>query len=723
MDEASGTVLLRTAGSAYVLRVDRAAGTVRHVHWGPPLPLADAVLLPVWAEHDNSFAGRWDGVEEYPHEGGARFGAPALEVRFADGSSPVEATVQDMALLADDHLVIRLHDRVRPLSWHLHYRVPAGGDMIERWAEFTHTGTGDDGDILLLRHDCAHWPMPRRTGWRLGAVHGGWSAEGRLERSRLAVGETVLGSRRGHTSHHANPWVSLDPGDTGEEHGDVWTVALAASGSWRITAQRTAAEQVSVAVGEGHEGTELRLAPGRSHRTAISLGLHTAHGFGAAGRAFHRHLREHVLPHPRELRPVLYNSWEATSFQVSEDNQIALARHAAELGAELFVLDDGWFGGREDDRSGLGDWTPHPGRFPRGLRPLADEVRRLGMAFGLWVEPEMVNADSDLYRRHPDWILHTPDRTATELRNQLVLDFSRPEVTTWALETLRRLVDEASVDFLKWDFNRSFTEAGAREPGPDARRVHVEHARGLYHVLDQLRSSFPQLRIEACAGGGGRVDPGILRRTDQVWTSDNTDAVDRLTIQHGFSQVYPACVMSAWVTDSPNPLTGRAVPLRFRFHSAMAGVLGVGGDLTRWTAAERAEAAELIRTYKDIRPVVQHGRQFRLLAPEEGPLTAVQYVAEDGDRVVVLVWRPSTGFGPEPPPLRLRGLPPEARYRDEDTGLERSGATLTGFGMPLPALPPGDCASALIRLRRVEPGAGAPVGEPSASAVLPGGPG
>ncbi|MER6349590.1 alpha-galactosidase [Streptomyces sp. NPDC001595] len=699
IDDDSGTVLLRTAHSAYVFRVDRAAGVIRHVHWGPPLPLSDAVALPLWTEHDNSFAGRWDGTEEYPVDGGARFGVPAVEVRFADGSSPLEATVRDVVLLEPDHVVVRLQDRTRPLSWHLHYRVPPDGDVLERWAEFVHTGTADDGDVLLIRYASAHWPLPQRPDWRLSSVHGGWSAEGRLSRSGLPVGETALGSRRGHTGHHANPWAALDPGDASEEHGEVWVVALAASGSWRITAQRTAAGRTAVLANEGHEGAELRLPPGGRHRTAVSLGLYTTGGFGAGSRAFHRHLRTHVLPHPDELRPVLYNSWEATSFEVTEDNQIALARRAARLGAELFVLDDGWFRGRDHDRSGLGDWTPHPKRFPRGLRPLADEVHRLGMAFGLWVEPEMVNADSDLHRAHPDWVLHLPDRTATELRHQMVLDFSRPDVTAWALGWLRQVVAENSVDFLKWDFNRSFTEAGHHGGGPDARRVHIEHARGLYRVLDQLRKDFPRLRIEACAGGGGRVDPGILARTDQVWTSDNTDAVDRLRIQHGFSRLYPAGVMSAWVTDSPNPVTGRAVPLRFRFHSAMAGVLGIGGDLTRWTDAELTEAAELIGLYKDIRPVVQRGEQFCLLAPGEAALTAVQYV--DGDRTAVLIWRAGTAFGPAEPPLRLRGLDEAARYRDEDTGCEWSGATLMGFGLPLPDLPPGDCASTLVRLRRV----------------------
>ncbi|MET7599096.1 alpha-galactosidase [Streptomyces sp. NPDC004082] len=701
IDDPTGTVLLGTAASCYVLRVDTAAGTVRHIHWGRPVPLADAAALPAWADHDNSFAGRLDGVEEYPVEGGARFGTPALEVRFPDGSSPVEPQVAGIEIAEENHVVISLTDRARPLAWSLHYRVPPGGDVVERWTEIVHTAEAGAQPLLLLRHASAHWPLPQRPNWRLSSVHGGWSSENRLERTPLAYGETTLTSRRGHTGHDANPWLMLDAGQADEEYGEVWATALATSGSWRMTVQRTAAERVGVVTSPGHEGVEIALAPGQRHTSAVSVGVYDPDGFGGASRALHTYVRRHVLPHPDEVRPVLYNSWESTSFAVSEANQWDLARRAAALGVELFVVDDGWFGERVDDRAGLGDWVPNRLRFPHGLRPLADEVHRLGMAFGVWVEPEMVNADSHLYRQHPDWVLHLPDRRATELRRQLVLDFSRQDVRDWAYTWLRDLVHDNDVDFLKWDFNRSFTEAGTHTGGRDARKVYIEHAEGLNRVLDRLRNDVPHLRIEACAGGGGRVDLSILERTDQVWTSDNTDAVDRLAIHHGFSQVYPAAVMSAWVTDSPNPLTGRIVPLRFRFHSAMAGVMGIGGDLTRWTPEDLDEARQMVELYKDIREVVQHGRQYRLLPPGQGPLAAVQYSDANTDRILVFVWRVSTSFGPSHPPLRLQGLNPESTFEDEDSARQWSGATLTGFGLPIPDMPRGDLSSTVVRLRQV----------------------
>jgi alpha-galactosidase len=317
------------------------------------------------------------------------------------------------------------------------------------------------------------------------------------------------------------------------------------------------------------------------------------------------------------------------------------------------------------------------------------------MGFGIWVEPEMVNPDSDLYREHPDWVLHMPFRRRTELRNQLVLNFARRDVAAWAHGWLSALVAEHGIDFLKWDMNRAFTEAGwpaAEEPD----RLWIDHVRAVYSIMDRLRADHPWLRIESCSGGGGRADLGILARTDQVWTSDNTDPVDRIAIQHGFTQLYPPRVMSAWVTDNPAHFTGRSSPLRFRFHVAMAGVLGIGGNLLRWTLDERTDAAAFIAEYKEIRSTVQFGHLYRL-STEDGFVAGAQYVLDD--EVVVLAWRPYTRFGLTSSRLRLTALDPSATYRDPHSGAEHLGATLLTLGVPLD-LPTGDYASTCVRLIR-----------------------
>lgn len=568
------TWLLSGPGSSYALRLTD-ADELLHLHWGPPIALADAEALAA-----RPLPGPWpfesalDGREEYPVEGGPRFVRPALSVRTDRRRGTewrfVSHDVEDGTLrlrFDDDGVAVTLHYRMR-------------GDVVERWVT---VANGGPAPVELLRADAATWTLPHREGWRLSQLHGRWAAESRLTTAPLTYGEKVIGSRRGHTGHQHLPWVALDT-DATEERGEVYGCALGWSGSWRIAVAQLPDARVQITGGAGHDDSGLLLlAPGESYTTPVFAGLWSDGGFGGASRAWHAYQRAHVIPDAERDRPVLFNSWEATYFDISEEQQAALARRAAEIGVELFVVDDGWFGARTSDRAGLGDWTPSPDRFPRGLKPLADQVHALGMRFGIWVEPEMVNPDSELYRAHPEWVQHHPGRKRTELRNQLVLNLAREDVQDHLWERLHALLSSAPIDYVKWDFNRCFTDAGwPGEPYPQ--RLWVDHVRALYALLDRLRAAHPEVAFESCSGGGGRIDLGVLGRTDQVWTSDNTDPLDRLAIQHGFTQLHPARVMAAWVTDSPNTqLNGRASSLRFRFVSAMAGVLGVGGDLTRWS--------------------------------------------------------------------------------------------------------------------------------------------
>ncbi|MFE6956043.1 alpha-galactosidase [Streptomyces sp. NPDC057696] len=696
----TGVWLLATPDTSYALRIDE-SGAPCHVAWGPRLTLEEAEELAApRPSATSSFEGRPAVGDELPVDGGTRYGPPSLQVRFADGSRVFEweptGHRMDESSPEAGELVLEFRDRRYPLHVALHYRVHADTDVIERRIVVRNAG---DEPVTLLRADSAAWTLPPLRDYRLSHVTGQWSAESQLRRDQLPHGETVLTSRRGITSHHANPWVMLDEGTATEEHGRVWSTTLAWSGSWRITAQRTPDGRAGLTGGIGHDGTSVPLDPGEEFTTPPFLGLFTDGGFGGASHAWHAHTLAHVLPHPDEIAPVLYNSWEATGFDVDEAGQKALAERAAGLGVELYVVDDGWFGARRSDRAGLGDWAPAPDRFPDGLGPLVDAVHALGMRFGLWVEPEMVNPDSDLYRQHPDWVMHFPGRPRSELRNQLVLNFARRDVADWAHDWLTRLVGDHGIDFLKWDMNRAFSEAGwsGRPDGTD--RLGPEYVRNLYGVIDRLRADHPSLRIESCSGGGGRVDLGIMSRTDQAWASDNTDAADRMGIQHGYGQVYPARTMGSWVTDVPNQLTGRTVPLRFRFHVAMAGALGIGGDLTRWSQDELREAAGLVAEYKNVRRLVQHGRLDRLSPPSDDTPSVVQYTAPDATETLLLAWRRTSRYGIPQLPVRLRGLTPKARYRDARTGTVHRGAVLTEYGMHLD-LPPGDWSSAAVHLIR-----------------------
>ncbi|MGW1212708.1 alpha-galactosidase [Streptomyces sp. NPDC002499] len=661
-----------------------------HLHWGPRIELADAEALAALPQPEyRGFESQLDGREEYPVEGGPRFVRPALSVRTEERRG-TEWRFEAYESEEGEDGELRLRFRDDGLAITLHYRMRH--DVVERWVTLDNEGPV----VELLRADSATWTLPDREGWRLSHLHGRWAAESQLTSAPLTYGEKVIGSRRGHTSHQHLPWVALDT-DATEERGEVYGCALGWSGSWRIAVAQLPDARVQINGGVGYdESGLLRLAAGESFTTPVFAGLWSEGGFGGASRAWHAYQRTYVIPDADRDRPVLFNSWEATEFDISEEQQGALARQAAAIGVELFVVDDGWFGKRVNDRAGLGDWTPNPDRFPGGLKPLADEVHALGMQFGIWVEPEMVNADSDLYRAHPDWVQFQPGRKRTEFRNQLVLNLARPDVQEYLWEKLDAILSSAPIDYVKWDFNRCFTDAGW--PG-DAypQRLWIDHVHALYALLDRLRAAHPGVSFESCSGGGGRIDLGIISRTDEVWTSDNTDPLDRLAIQHGFTQIHPARVMAAWVTDSPNTqLNDRVSSLRFRFVSSMAGVLGVGGDLTKWTEEELAEAGDWVALYKEIRHLVQQGDLYRLRAPQGG-LSAVQYVL--GDEAVVLAWLQAQSYGEPVPALRLRGLDPTASYECLETGEVHRGAVLLHHGLRTGLR--GDFDATVLRLRRI----------------------
>ena len=452
------------------------------------------------------------------------------------------------------------------------------------------------------------------------------------------------------------------------------------------------------------DGFAWRLATGESFQTPEVVLAFSAAGLGGMSAQYHALYRERLVRgvwRDRE-RPILINNWEATYFNFTADKLAAIAKTAGGLGIELFVLDDGWFGKRDDDTTSLGDWFVDTKKLPGGIADVGRRIAAEGLRFGLWFEPEMISADSELHRAHPDWCLHVPGRGRTEARQQLVLDFSRPEVVDGIYEQVAKIVREAGVGYVKWDMNRNLTEvASAAAPADRQGEVFHRHILGVYRFADRLTREFPDLLIEGCSGGGGRYDPGMLHYTPQFWCSDNTDAIARLKIQHGTSLIYPPCTMGAHVSAVPNHQLHRTTSMRTRGHVALAGQFGFELDLTALSADDLAEAKELTALAKRTRHLLRSGVHHRLLDPFEGNTAAWMLVSPQRDEAVVTVVLALAEPNWRLQPLKLRGLDPAARYRSVcGPEGEWPGDVLMELGLPIDDVHQ-DFESRLWHLKRV----------------------
>ncbi|QWP76958.1 alpha-galactosidase [Lysobacter sp. K5869] len=671
------------------------AGQLQSLHWGGRLadgdPLGPAKSLPSHSSFDLSAS---ITPQEFPAQGGGVFTEVALKVAYADGNRDTVLRYVSHTL-ERDAVTVRLRDIALPLEVSLRYTIDPGTGVIGRSARIENLGRTP---LRIDQAASAAYTLAPQDDYRLHHLSGRWAGEWSLQQRPVSEGASVLESRRGSTGQQNTPWFAIDRGgSSGEDSGPVWFGALAWSGSWRISIDKDPLGAVRVVGGYNPYDFAYRLAPGERLDTPVFYAGYSDGGMGGASRLLHRFERERILPgggKPR-LRPVLYNSWEATEFAVDEAGQMALAEKAARIGVERFVVDDGWFGARNSDKAGLGDWSVNRAKFPNGLKPLIDKVHGLGMEFGLWVEPEMVNPDSDLYRAHPDWVLNFPERPRTPARNQLVLNLARRDVRDHVLQVLDALVTDNDIQFLKWDYNRNWSEPGWPQLAPeDQPKVYVEYVRNLYWILGELRRKHPKLEIESCSGGGGRIDLGIMALTDQVWPSDNTDPFDRLSMQDGFSHAYAPAAMMAWVTDSPNWVNRRETSLDYRFLSSMQGALGIGANLNHWRDADFATAARMVAAYKQVRATVQQGDLYRLISPANGsPRSATLSVSPDRRQAVLFAFLHSQSKGMQEPAIRLRGLDPRQRYRIARLGggalpeampAEASGAYWMEHGLAVP---------------------------------------
>jgi alpha-galactosidase len=661
--ESAGPVFRLDGGNVtYAFGVNE-RGELQQLYWGGRVAAADAIEPAhsdrEWASFDSSYN---NTPQEYAGWGSGLYMEPALKVTFADGVRDLVLHYVSSSKPANDALDVVLKDISRAVTVTLHYRMDPESGILARSATIENS---EPKPIMIEQAAAAAYSLPP-AHYTLEYLSGRWAGEWTLNSETIHQGQRVLESRRGTTGQQLNPWFAIGKGDADEEHGETWFGALAWSGSWRITVEQDTLDKVRVTGGFNPFDFGYQLKTGERLETPVFYTGYSAHGYGGASRLLNHFTLTHILPEapsPRP-RPVIYNSWEATEFRVNEAGQEALAQKAAAIGADRFVMDDGWFGQRKDDHAGLGDWYVNKEKFPNGLKPLIDKVHSLGMDFGLWVEPEMVNPDSDLYRAHSDWVLNFPGRPRTEERNQLVLNLARQDVRDYVFGFLDKLLSENQIAFLKWDYNRNWSEPGWDQvPADQQKEVYVKFIENLYWILGELRKKHPGVEIESCSGGGGRVDLGILHYTDEVWPSDNTDPLDRLTLQDGFTRAYPAQVMMAWVTDSPHWANGRSTSLTYRMLVSMQGSLGIGGNLNKWTDEELATAKRLIAAYHQVQKTITQGQLYRLISPTNGSeFSATETVSPDKSQAVFFAFVHSTQEGRGFPRLQLLGLDPAAEY-------------------------------------------------------------
>ncbi|MEH7332411.1 alpha-galactosidase [Neobacillus drentensis] len=653
--------------------------------------------------------------QEYPASGNGDFRTPAYQLRTADGSTVTEFVYDSHEIIQGkprlkglpqayieneseaETLIITLVDSMLGVGMNLHYSIYRDLNVITRSVSFEHHGTQK---VEILK--CMSMSVDfHQSDWDWLHLYGTWGRERHIERKSLIHGIQSISSSRGASSHQHNPFIALLSKNADEEQGEVYGSSLVYSGNFQASIEVDPFQTTRLSIGINPFNFQWRLNQGEAFQTPEAIMVYSSEGLGGMSRTCHKLMRTRVCRgvYCDKTRPVLINNWEATYFQFNEKKLKEIADAGKELGIELFVLDDGWFGHRDNDKTSLGDWQVYQKKLPNGLAGLADYVIKKGMKFGLWVEPEMVSPDSDLYRKHPDWCLHVPGRNRTLSRNQLILDLSRADVCDYIIETLTSIFTSARISYVKWDMNRNMTEVGSAGLPPERQQETAHrYMLGLYRILETLTTRFPHILFESCSGGGGRFDPGMLYYMPQTWTSDDTDAVERLKIQYGTSIVYPAITMGAHVSDVPNHQVGRVTPLTMRCHVAMAANFGFELNIDKLSSPDKQVVTEQINLYHQIKDLVCFGDLFRLLSPFEGMDTAWMYVAPNKEKAVVFYYK--TLAEPNPPFMRLKlcGLHPSMKYRIDEGLNEYYGDELMKIGIRLPLIK-HDYASFIFQLK------------------------
>ncbi|AWI10469.1 alpha-galactosidase [Ereboglobus luteus] len=629
--------------------------------------------------------------QEVPVRGGNVFEMPMLEVVFADGVRDIELEYKDHEILSmDGYPVLKIvqRDKHYPLEVASYIRVLPEYDVIEKWVEAINTGSKDNIRVENMLSGSVFLP---KDVYELTHYSGAWGHELVPHTTKLTQGIKTL-QVKAFKSHGASSFMVRPEGETGMNDGRVWFGTLCYSGNWRVDFEKFFPGLVQIAGGINFWDQEINLRPGQTFATPKMLFGYTEQGANGATASMASYIREKTLPAPlrEKIRPVLYNSWYATTFDINEDQQLALAKVAAELGVEMFVIDDGWFKGRKNANAGLGDWTVDKEKFPNGLSPMIEKINAMGLDFGIWIEPEMVNPDSDLYRAHPDWVFHFPNRELHRTkRPQCMLNLAREDVYQYLHKSIHDLLKNHNIKYVKWDANKTLSDPGfPSAPAGEQRAVRVRYVENLYRLVETLRSEFPDVWFENCSSGGGRLDLGMMARFDCTWPSDISDPVDRIFMHDSYLALFPANTMVSWVSEKD--WHRRSLPLEYKFDVSMAGVLGIGCDIAKWSGGQRKIAREKIAQYKKIRNIVQQGDVSRLVSPHDENRNVLQYTDRTKRAALVFVYNLAEYPGntvpdkQRSPLVRLCNLLPDATYRIKGVKGNFKGSYLMEIGMDFP---------------------------------------
>ncbi|MBD5490077.1 MAG: alpha-galactosidase [Lachnospiraceae bacterium] len=696
---------LQTKQTTYQMKVDD-FGFLLHLYYGGRISGNMDYLLTYY---DRGFSGNPYDVgnnrtysmdvlpQEYPTMGIGDYRNSALIIRNHDESECCDLRYVGYniregkyglsglpAVHADLHeaetLEITLEDRVSKVQVRLLYGVLEEEDIITRSVEI-----GNNGENTVTVEKAASACLDFISGdYDLISFYGRHAMERNLQRTAIAHGSHVIGSRRGTSSHQYNPAVIVANPDTTEDNGSCYGMVFVYSGNFMCEAEKDQYEQTRVIMGLQSDLFHYSLAPGETFTVPETILCYSDRGFSDLSIKYHRCIRKHICRgrYNNCPRPILVNSWEAAYFDFTGETILQLAQDAVGLGIDMVVMDDGWFGKRGDDNSGLGDWQVNEEKLGCTLGELIRKINDIGVKFGIWIEPEMVSEDSGLYREHPDWAMQIPGRKSVRGRNQLVLDFSRAEVRNYIYRQICNVLDQGNIEYVKWDMNRSITDIFST--GNSQGKVVYDYVLGVYDFLEKLTAQYPEILVEGCSGGGGRFDAGMMYYTPQIWCSDNTDALDRLRIQYGTSFFYPMSVVGAHVSAAPNHQTGRNISLHTRGIVAMTGAFGYELSLAKLNEEDKEGIREQIRLYKEYEELIRTGDYYRLSNPFQDAYAAWMHVSEDKKQVLLHVVMLENHGNMTVSYVRMKDLLSDTVYEDVHSGQRYYGSVLMKAGIPMP---------------------------------------